>query len=341
VIAHPSMLAAVEPLLALRRSQGLSVALVDVTDIYDEFSSGQRTPYAIRDFLQRAAQTWRRTPRFALLVGDATFDPKDYLGFGQLDLVPTKMVATAYLKTMSDDWFVDFNEDGVPDLAIGRLPAATAEDASLMVSKILSREAAIRTGRSPGSWGSRVLLVSDENFEFNFETAAAALKPLLPKSIAVQEVSVERAGESAPAEITSRINEGQLIVNYAGHGSVERWSRLGAFGDAEAAALANGDRLPVFVLMTCLNGFFADVFSESLAEGLMLSPNGGAAAVWASSGLTDATDQAAMNKELFRQLFTKPGITLGEAVIGAKSSVGAVDVRRTWILFGDPTMRLR
>ena len=341
VIAHPSMLAAVEPLVALRRSQGLTVAVVDVTDIYDEFAFGQRTPYAIRDFLQQAAHTWRKAPRFVLLVGDATFDPKNYLGFGQLDLVPTKMVATAYLKTMSDDWFVDFDEDGIPDLAIGRLPAATADDTSLMVSKILAREAALRDAKQPGAWANRVLLVSDENFEFNFENATAALKPLVPKTMSVQSVAVERVGASAPAEIASRLNDGELLVNYAGHGSVEQWSNQGVFGDAGAAALANGERLPVFVLMTCLNGFFADLFTESLAEGLMLSPNGGGAAVWASSGLSEPSVQAVMNQELFRQLFTKPSITLGEAIIKAKSAVSDLDVRRTWILFGDPTMRLR
>ena len=340
VIAHPSMLAAVEPLLALRRSQGLSVQLVDVTDVYDQFAFGQRTPYAIRGFLQQAARTWRTAPRFVLLVGDATFDPKDYLGLGQQDLVPTKMVATTYLKTMSDDWFVDFDQDGIADSAIGRLPARTAEDTSLMVSKILSREAALRDAQ-PGSWSSRVLLVSDENFEFNFEAATAALRPLVPNTLSVQEVAAVTAGASAPAEIASRINEGQLLVNYAGHGSVERWSRLDLFGDTDAAALANGERLPVFMLMTCLNGFFADVFTESLAEGLMLSPNGGAVAVWASSGTTEPTIQTAMNQALFSQLFTRPSITLGEAVMGAKSAVSDLDVRRTWILFGDPTMRLR
>jgi hypothetical protein len=341
VIAHPSMLTAVEPLLALRRSQGLSVALVDVTDVYDEFAFGQRTPYAIRDFLERAARTWRKAPRFVLLVGDATFDPKDYLGFGQMDLVPTKMVSTAYMKTMSDDWLADFNEDGIADLAIGRLPARTADDTSLMVAKILAREAAIGGAQQPGSWGSRVLLVSDENFEFNFENATAALKPIVPNTITVQEIAVAQVGDSAPAQIASRINEGQLLVNYSGHGSVESWSSQAIFGDTDAAALTNGERLPVFMLMTCLNGFFADVFTESLAEGLMLSPNGGAVSVWASSGTTEAAVQAVMNQELFRQLFTRPSITLGEAVIGAKSAVSDIDVRRTWILFGDPTMRVR
>src|SRR5262249_52745919 len=49
VIAHPTLLAAVEPLVALRRAQGLAVEVVDVTDVYDEFAAGQRTPYAVRD----------------------------------------------------------------------------------------------------------------------------------------------------------------------------------------------------------------------------------------------------------------------------------------------------
>jgi hypothetical protein len=210
-----------------------------------------------------------------------------------------------------------------------------------MVSKILARESAIRQAAQPAAWGSRVLLVSDENFEFDFENATASLKPLVPATISVQEVAVERLGGSAPAEIVARINDGQLLVNYAGHGSVERWSGPEIFGDAAAAELANGERLPVFVLMTCLNGFFADLYTESLAEALMLAPNGGGVAVWASSGLTEPTVQAVMNQELFRQLFRTRSITLGEAVIRAKSAVSDSDVRRTWILFGDPTMRVR
>jgi len=255
--------------------------------------------------------------------------------------VPTKFVPTAYHTACSDYWLVYYDADGLPNLAVGRLPARTADDATRMVLKILRRESAIAQAGLPPSWGNSVLLVSDENYEFDFEAATASLKPLVPSSLSVHEVAVDHLGATAPAEIVSRINDGQLLVNYTGHGSVEQWSRLGIFGDAEAAALENGDRLPVFVLMTCLNGMFADLFTESLAEALLLAPNGGGAAVWASSGLTEPSFQAVMNRELFRQLFKTPSVTLGEAVIRAKSAVSDSDVRRTWILFGDPTMRLR
>ena len=40
-----------QPLKKLRESQGLRVALIDVEDIYDEFSFGNKSPKAIKDFL--------------------------------------------------------------------------------------------------------------------------------------------------------------------------------------------------------------------------------------------------------------------------------------------------
>ena len=74
---------------------------------------------------------------------------------------------------------------------------------------------------------------------------------------------------------------------------------------------------------------------------MMKAQNGGAVAVWASSGLTTPEEQALMNQELFHHLFAAQGNTLGESVHAAKSATQDRDVRRTWILFGDPTMKLR
>ena len=47
-----------------------------------------------------------------------------------------------------------------------------------------------------------------------------------------------------------------------------------------------------------------------------------------------------MNESLFR-LLQNPSMRLGDAVKSAKAAVTDPDVRRSWILFGDPTMRLR
>ena len=74
-------------------------------------------------------------PRFVLLVGDATFDPRNFLGKGDFDFVPTKLIDTAPMETVSDDWFVDFDLDGVPEMAIGRLPVRTKDQAAAIVAR--------------------------------------------------------------------------------------------------------------------------------------------------------------------------------------------------------------
>jgi hypothetical protein len=90
-----------------------------------------------------------------------------------------------------------------------------------------------------------------------------------------------------------------------------------------------------------LNGYFQDPYSETMAESLLKAQGGGAVAIWASSGLTEPDQQAVMNKELIKLLFGRESLTLGEATARAKASVSDQDIRRTWILFGDPTTRLR
>jgi hypothetical protein len=132
-----------------------------------------------------------------------------------------------------------------------------------------------------------------------------------------------------------------LLVNYIGHGSVEIW-RGGIFSSDDVPTLTNGARLPFFITMTCLNGYFHDPFpTESLAESLLKAEGGGAIAVWASSGLTEPEGQALMNKKLIPLLFDGESRTLGEATAKAKAATRDQDVRRTWILFGDPTTRLK
>ena len=324
------------PLKTHRESQGLSVALIDVEDIYDEFSYGTKTPQAIKDFLTRASTSWQTPPRFVLLVGDASFDPRNYLGLGNQDFLPTKLLDTAYMETASDDWFVDFNGDGLPDMAMGRLPVQTAEETATVVSKIIAYDQA-----ASGDWATEALMVADLNDTFDFEGASQEVADLLPEEMTVWSVYRGQAGdEAARTAILGSINEGKLIINYIGHGTVDLW-RGSLLTASDAASLTNGSALPFVVGMTCLNGFFQTPYVESLAEALLKAENGGAVAIWTSSGLTVPNEQAPMNQELMRLLFNGQGLTLGEATAGAKAATSDQDVRRSWILFGDPTTRLK
>ncbi|MEK6301747.1 MAG: C25 family cysteine peptidase [Acidobacteriota bacterium] len=337
IVTRGEFFPVLESLKALRQRQGYVVALVDIEDVYDEFNFGNKSSQAIKDFLGFAVAHWKLAPQFVLLAADASYDPKDHLGLGDNDLVPTALVDTEYLETASDEWLADFDNDGLAELAIGRLPVRTANEALMMAAKIIAYE------KSRPS--QEVLLVSDKNDGYDFETASSRLMRLLPASLRVSRVDRARTTpEVAKANLLEAINRGQKIVNYLGHGSVDLWSgSLLTISDAQA--LPNNGRLPVFVMMTCLNGYFQNAATDSLGEALMKAP-GGAVAVWASTGMTTPADQSRINEELYRLIFAGASLkgrplTLGEATTRAKASVMNWDVRRTWVLLGDPAMVLR
>jgi hypothetical protein len=338
IITHRSVMGGASALQALRSTRGFAASVIDVEDIYDEFNFGDKSPKTIKDFLSTAKTTWKKPPRFVLFFGDASFDPRNYLGKGDSDLVPTKLIETTHTETASDDWFVDFNQDGIADIPIGRLPVRTAEGADKLVAKMTIYE---RTSRTPESRSA--LLVADRNDGFNFEGYTNQASGLLGSTVSVQRVFRSRTDDaSAKSAIINALNSGSLIVNYAGHGSTSMWR--GSLLTADAVSqIRNSNALPMFVTMTCLNGYFIDPTFESLAEVLVESPEGGAIAAWASSGLSDPQQQATVNLELYRQLFGAKGsaITIGEAVIKAKAATASLDVRKSWILFGDPTVRLK
>lgn len=331
IITRNDLFASLNPLKLHRQSQGLSVAMIDVEDLYDEQSYGHKSPQAVKEFLALTRSSWKKAPRYVLFVGDSSFDPKNYLGFGDNDLVGTRLIDTQSMETSSDDWFADFNGDGMGEMAVGRLPVRNSQEAASVVAKLINYD------RSPAS--EELLLVADSTEGFNFRAASFRLKELVPANLRVNEVNRDVLDDgTARSELLTAINRGQKVVNYTGHGSLEQW-RGDLLTSPDAAGLTNRDRLSIFIMMTCLNGYFTDPVVEALAESLLKS-SGGAVAVWASTGMTDPGGQAVMNQEMYRQMFTS-GIRLGDAALGAKSHIKDYDLRRTWVLFGDPTTRIR
>jgi uncharacterized repeat protein (TIGR01451 family) len=339
IITHPDFQSALGPLVSLHQSRGLSVKMVTVDEVFDAFNYGEHSPFAIRDFLQSTQSKWGIKPQYLLLVGDASLDPRDYLGLGDFDFVPTRIIETAAFKTASDDWFSDFQQNGFETIATGRIPARTASDATLMVSKIVNYEKGL-AGGGPGNL--QALLVADQNIGSDFSTATKFAAADLPSALQPTEIFADGMDPNVVTQqIYTALNSGPLLVNYSGHGAVEQWSFSDFLDDTSAATLTNADQLSVYLLMDCLNGFFQDVYSTSLAETLLLAPNGGAVAVWASSGFTNQPPQASMNQALLQILKTSPSMPIAAAIVQAKSGVTDTDVRRTWIFFGDPAMSLQ
>jgi hypothetical protein len=147
-------------LTVLRQAQGLRVKVVDVADIFDEFSYGVVTPAAIKDFLAYAYESW--TPpavQYVLVVGDHSVDYKNNAGGAEQNFVPSYLTFTEHMgETVTDEYFARISgDDAVPDIYLGRLPAAGAAEAAVMVQKILDYEAAQNTK----SWQRNVVLVAE------------------------------------------------------------------------------------------------------------------------------------------------------------------------------------
>lgn len=340
IIAPGSFGNAIELLRERRQSQGLNTMVVDIEDVFDEFSFGAHDANALRQFLRHALTNWQGKPDYVLLIGDASYDPRNYFGGGGAasDLVPTMMVDTDYLETASDETLVDIDGDGVGEAAIGRLPARSSTEARAMVNKLLAYEQA-NNGDPIGRGG---VMVSDASGDYDFAESTQDIRAQLPNQMPIQFINRNDADIATVRErIRTAVNAGPAILNYMGHGSTTSWTNAVLFNGADAMNLQNGSRLPFAVLMTCANGSFGEDYFDSMAESLLKSPNGGAVAVWASSGLSAPDQQVFVNNSIYQTLFSYQDVRFGDAVRTAKQATQDQNVRRTWIFFGDPTMQLR
>ena len=329
IIAAGALLPSLQPLADQRTREGLRVALVDMEDVYDEFSAGMKDATAIRSFLAHASASWSTAPRYLLLAGAATYDPRGWGGHPELDQVPTLQIQTRYSQTASDDALVTFRSGDGPAMAVGRLPLSTSVDMDAAVAKILNR-------KLPGT-DSSLLFVRDMNdASTSFADAVAEVRSGLSmwKS---QELARNGDDTTTRTALIDALKTGPFAVDYHGHGAEDLWAgRILTSSDADA--LANSGNPTLLVAATCLNGYFLDIGRESLGAALLRIPQGGAWGVWASSGFTIPPEHVTLSKVLLTGVLDQ-GLTLGDATLAGKRAVTDPDVRATFLLLGDPSAR--
>ncbi len=133
-VGPQALLDGLRPLLDLRAQQSMRTLAIPVDAIYDQFNDGVPEPQAINNFIRFASQNWTVLPRYVLLVGDASYDPKGFVAPPEANQLPTFLVETVFGgETASDVGFVQLNEDPWPDLAIGRVPARSVEQVEIFV----------------------------------------------------------------------------------------------------------------------------------------------------------------------------------------------------------------
>jgi hypothetical protein len=350
IITHGDFYPKTQPLADNRGAiagGGFLTKTVTVEDIYDEFNDGIFNPQAIQDFLKYTLEEWNPAPTYVLLVGGASEDYRDLLGYSKKNYVPTQMVETYWGQAASDNWFVLLSDppDIYPDMFIGRLTSQTVSQAEEMVTKILYYE----QNPPPSSWNTNVLLVADDgnppDNDDTFEITSDELAARLPYHYTANKVYL-LAGQPDPpnpkASIINYINNGSLLVNYSGHGSVIQWAQENIFCTSDIPSLNNINKLPVVTIADCLNGDFVGN-QTSIAEEFLRRSNKGAVAVWAATSLGYATGHRVLLTSFYDLIFQQNKYGLGQATTEAEIAVlayGWDDLVKTFVLFGDPAMQL-
>ncbi len=374
LVTHGSLLEAAQALAEHRRSDGMTVAVVDVQDIYDEFGSGAIDPNAIAAFVAYAYHRWQEpAPAYLLLLGDGHYDYRMTGGLArQAGLIPPYLDCYDpwLCEVASDNAFVAVSgDDRLPDLAVGRLPAADLASAARMVAKIVAYETATPTGQD---WQGRLLFVADNARDAsgrldsagNFERYSESTIAGLPASYAIERVyydpyPADDVGESfryrTPAATTAAllgaIDAGHLFVNYIGHAAINVWGhewflvgRSSVRNDV--ARLSNGSKLPVLLDMACLSGNFADVEREALEETLLARDGGGSVAGWGATGFGVAVGHDKLHSGFYRGLFelglTRVGLATmaGKQYLWQQDGLTHKDLLDTFGLLGDPALQI-
>jgi len=350
LIAHPSLMAEANAWAAYRSGQGIVTKVVDVTDIYDEFNYGVASSYAIEDFLFYAKNNWQTPPSYVLLLGDGHYDSKNYDGIdlGYWDMVPARLVDTLYEQTGSDEALTDFNNDGLAEIPIGRIPARTGAVVNVALNKVAAWESAL----TPNSLNRGVLFAHDWPNGYDFQAMSDRIMSTLPA--AVPKLSISQTSATGQTDIINATNEldggtaqapgpnaGLYLLNYTGHGSPTAWNNSSFFSAVQAPQLTNATYPSLMISLTCLNGYFMTDF-DGFAEAMVKASNGGAVAAWASTGKTTPDVQEIMATRFYAKLGEGNIPRLGDLINDSKSVLpSGADVRLSWALIGDPMLKVR
>jgi hypothetical protein len=334
--------AALEPLLTYRREQGLRATAVPVEQIYDEFGHGHRGPQAIRDFLAYAAANWAPpAPRFVLLVGDATHDVQDRALGKNRNLLPTGLAHSRYAGYLpSDAWYTQGAGASAANAAIGRFPVQTLSQLETLVNKTLTYEQS--AGNQP-AWRQRALLVAGN--EPRFERVSDDLGKLLDgHGYEIYALHMNQ-GSNIHFDLMSALNKGVGLLSYVGHGNEQMWDAEAILQNQHAALLKNGARLPILTTFTCPNGAFTSPQSDSLAESLLWTREGGVVAAVAPAGRGAIEDQLPLVDLFYTILLSGETRTLGEALLALQQAPTADADLREFVaalnLLGDPALRFQ
>ncbi len=367
IITHPNFLQDAERLAQAHRDiDKMSVNVVTTEQVYNEFSSGTPDASAYRWFVKmfndRALEnpTSLQKPKYLLLLGRGSYDNRGIIRNSGNNLVLTYQaeISLHHINSFVTDDYFGFldNDEGVNiisdmvDIGIGRFSVSTQEEAKNVVDKTISY---MRNDIS-GIWKNQLVFLADDGdgglHMKQIDSIASRTAKNYP-AFQVQKIYLDAfqqetsaSGESYPiarAKFHNMINSGSLLVDYMGHAGPLNWTNERILSKHDILNMYN-KKLPFLMTATCDFSRF-DVKEVSGGEQMLLNPNGGGIGLYSAARTVYASRNEQLNIRFTEKLFEKTNgqyPRIGDVIKYSKNKVGSGRNKLSYMLFGDPAVRL-
>lgn len=282
--------------------------------------------------LKQKSNSDQRSVGYVLLIGDGDRGPLIQTVLPTWYRQSTAMVKFGGDRELAtDNPYADIDGDEKPDLAIGRIPADSADAAR----QFLARTIAYEQQQNFGLWRRDVRVVAgvggfgalaDSVIEM---TTSRFLTDRVP---AWADVAMTYASPNSPycpdpwrfSEATvDQLNAGSMFWVYVGHGNVKHLDFLrvdsdfiGIFNDSQVGAVRASAGSPIAVFLACYTGAF-DAREDCLSEQLVMSNQGPVAAL-AATRVAGPYGLASMASGMLDQCYVQRVGALGDVIMRAK-----------------------
>jgi len=365
IITSPDFKSEAERLaLFHRQNGGLEVAVVNVSQVFNEFSGGIADVTAIRNFVRtlyrKSLNNNTSKLKYLLLFGKGTYDNLHPVTSENLCFIPTWQSENSLNPAssfVSDDYFGLLGDDegaqkGIVDIGIGRIPCVSAAEAKAVVDKTLY----YNTSPTMGEWRNNVCFVGDDEDNNIHVSDSEQLANFVNRNYPVfytdkiyldaykEETTPEKRYPGVNKAFNNRVKEGALIINYVGHANEEGLAHEKILTISDIDSWSNVDKLPVFVTATCEFSRWDLKNKQSAGEHVLFNKVGGGVALFSTTRLVYSSSNYEMNRSFFKYVFEtdKEGnnLRMGDIIRLAKNELGGTVNAAKFALLGDPGLQI-
>lgn len=374
IITQPEMFQQAQRLASYHQTKNnYNVQIIDINKIYNEYSSGSQDVTAIRNFISKLNSPLGSL-KYVFVLGDTTYDYKKRTP-NNYNIVPSYQSEESgnfVSSFVTDDYFVmtepqtsSYIPGIIPNVPIGRIPAANTTEAQNMLNKTLGYYNAIPNQPSPfGVWRMKLDFLADDDNDGgtpfhnimnnaivqSFEGATDKPEYNVRKLYNDAFTAVSTAGGQRFPQVNQVISNdisNSLYMFYFGHGGPNGWAQERILTSDEVQNFNNFNtiynRTPLVSTITCEFTLWDEPNLFSVGEQTIKLKNGGASTMITSSRAIDVgfgiNFTTEFTKTVFK-LFNDDFLPLGDSYLQAKKNFGGNSNHFKVNFLGDPAMKM-